>query len=357
MNKRIKAWITLRNQKGIRLIDKYKIINKWGEPYNYIGTPHSSIHEDSIIPYNVSKIWSKTDLEFDQHQNRIFDELDMSFCSILDPEYPEILKSLYCPPLFLFYKGNLSITNDCIAIIGTRKISNYGVRVTNSIVERLAEAGVTIVSGLSYGVDAEAHRVALKKNGSTIAILPGSIDLIYPPGHREMAEAIAQKGLLLSEYLPGEKVERWHFPERNRLISGISRAVILIEGGEKSGALITARFAIEQNRALFAVPGDITRETAKGANKLINMGATPITDIDELMVELGIKSTRLKQTNIPDSSNPIYKFISEANEPLDIDTLIELTGQSFGELSANLLELEMDGMIRRIAGSRYTALK
>ncbi len=357
MHKRIKAWIAFKNQKGIKLIDKYNILNKWGEPVNYIGTPHSSIQESQLVPYKVSNIWSKTDLEFDQHIDKIFEEHEMKFCSIMDPEYPEILKSLYCPPMYLFYKGNLAIADNCIAIIGTRKVSNYGVRVTNTLVDKLVDAGVTIVSGLSYGVDSEAHQAALKKSGKTIAILPGSIDLIYPPGNREMANSIAENGLVLSEYLPGEKVERWHFPERNRLISGISKAVIMIEGPEKSGALITARFALEQNRALYAIPGDITRETAKGSNKLISMGATPVIDIDELMTDLGVKVSKSAKTISKVAKNPIYKLILKAEEPLDIDTMIELSGQSFGELSANLLELEMEGVIKRIAGSRYTPIK
>jgi DNA processing protein len=353
----IKAWLILRDEKKVRLIDKYKILERWGEPVNYIGKPHSDLFDSGYVPRDTAYAWATADLSFDIHIDKAFQETEIRFITILEDEYPKLLKSTYCPPLFLFYQGNLSLADGGIAIIGTRTISNYGVRVINSFVSDFVHNNLTIVSGLSRGVDAEAHRCALNNDGNTIAILPGSLDKIYPESNRDLAGKIAEQGLLLSEYQPGEKAERWHFPERNRIISGISQAVIMIEGGEKSGALITARFALEQNRLLYAVPGDITRDTTKGPNRLIAQGATPALSSKAILEDLGIKSEPVKSVTNARENNPLYILISKTAEPLDMDTLIEVTNQSFGELAANLLELEMDGLIRRIAGGRYTAIR
>ncbi|MBN2829943.1 MAG: DNA-processing protein DprA [Candidatus Cloacimonetes bacterium] len=358
MIEQIKAWLIFRDDKRVRLIDKHRIIEKWGEPANFIGKPHLDLKESGFIPRKVAQEWENADLSFDTHIDKAFSLTDIKFISLLDEKYPLQLKSVYCPPLFLFYRGDLDISSNAVAIIGTRKISNYGVRVVNSFVKEFVEHDLSIVSGLSFGVDAEAHRCTLNSEGKTIAILPGALDKVYPDSNRDLADKIAETGLLLSEYPPGQKVERWHFPERNRIISGISKAVIMVEGGEKSGALITARFALEQDRLLFAVPGDITRDNSKAPNKLIAQGAIPALSPQSVLEELGIEIHPEMSQNIPNAmeNNPLYALIAQSAEPLDMDTLIEVTNQNFGELAANLLELEMDGLIRRIAGGRYTAI-
>jgi len=356
MIKRIKAWLIFRDEKKIKLKHKYRILEDWGEPINYIGQPHSGFSESGLAPREIIQKWSIADLTFDPQIDRAYNNDEFKFITLFDTDYPQDLKNLYCPPMFLFYRGDLSICNNCVGIIGTRKVSNYGVRVVNNFVRELAFNNLTIVSGLSFGVDAEAHRATLKAEGKTIAILPGSLDKVYPDANRKLADQIAETGLVLSEYPPGQTVERWHFPERNRLISGISKAVIMVEGGVKSGALITARFALEQNKLLYAVPGDIYRDVASAPNTLISQGATPALSAKIILEDLGIDSKQEGSVpNLP-VNNPIYNCLKESGEPIDMDTLIELTGQNFGELAANLLELEMSDIIRRIAGGRYTII-
>lgn len=213
--------------------------------------------------------------------------------TIKDPEYPKLLKETFNPPTNMYVRGNYKILNKPgIAIVGTRKNTAYGERATDNIAGELAKSGFVIISGLALGIDTIAHKSALKNNGVTIAVLGSSIDgqSIYPKENLKLAEEIiASGGAVISEYPSPTPPTKYTFPQRNRIVSGLSEATLVIEAPERSGALITARYALEQNREVFAVPGDIFSENSIGTNNLIKQGAKPITSAKEIISSLGIQ--------------------------------------------------------------------
>ena len=200
----------------------------------------------------------------------------------LDDNYPDILRTIYNPPALLFFQGNIALLKtECIAIVGSRLASDYSHRCLGGLVPRLVNR-YTIVSGLAKGVDAWAHETTLKNNGSTIAVIGSGLDTFYPKENRFLQAEIMQKGLVISEYPPKSKIEPWHFPQRNRIIAGLSQKVIITEAKKKSGSLITADLALENNREVLAIPGRIDVTLSAGCNKLIEEGATPLIDFNDL---------------------------------------------------------------------------
>ena len=285
------------------------------------------------------------------------------------PDYPSSLKSIWDPPPILFLKGEILPCDDkSIAIVGSRSCTEYGKRMARKLAKGLAHAGYTIVSGLARGIDAEAHRGALEVSGRTIAVLAGGLSKIYPPEHAGLAADITVKGAILSEApmlqapLPGM------FPARNRIISGLSKAIILVEAAEKSGALVTAVHASEQGRPVLALPGSVESSASGGTNSLIRKGAVLIRDVDDVLQELkdwapsfsqkllpGIEEAE-KSSKIPDNLDEaeaqIWQALSE-NE-CNLDELIRASGQSAGIVAGKLLGMEMKRIIKRLPGSRFT---
>ncbi|MBC1545903.1 DNA-protecting protein DprA [Listeria sp. FSL L7-1435] len=205
---------------------------------------------------------------------------------ILDDHYPELLREIYEAPPILFCKGNIDLLQkQAIAIVGTRQMSEYGRKACRQIASELSEHQLVIVSGMAVGIDTTAHKAALQKSGATIAVLGSGVNNIYPLKNQLLANDIARDGLLLSEYLPDEEARRWHFPERNRIISGLSMGTVIIEAAERSGSLITADMALEQNRQVFAVPGNIFIDTWKGTNYLIQEGAKLVMNANNIIEE------------------------------------------------------------------------
>lgn len=211
--------------------------------------------------------------------------------SLQEKEYPQLLKEIYNPPKALYYQGQLSAKEKYpLAVVGTRKMSAYGRRVTEFLVKELVRRGFTIISGLALGIDGIAHQTALKENGRTIAVLGSGLNNIYPFKHKKLAQKIIQSnGLIISEYSPETRPSKWTFPARNRIVAGLSLGTLVIEAPEKSGALITARFALEQGREVFAVPGDINKNNYQGCHKLIKMGAKPVTKPEDILETFDFK--------------------------------------------------------------------
>ena len=212
--------------------------------------------------------------------------------TILDKNYPKLLKEIYSPPALLYIRGKLELNDEfSLAIVGTRKLSSYGQQITPLITSDLAGAGLTIISGLAKGIDTLAHQAALKANGRTIAVLGSGLDKksIYPSINRHLAEEISQKGAVISEFPIGAEPLAQHFPQRNRIISGLSLGILVIEAPEKSGALITAKDALEQNRDVFAIPGPILAKNSLGPNNLIKMGAKLVSQANDILDELNYR--------------------------------------------------------------------
>ncbi|WP_170270083.1 DNA-processing protein DprA [Heliorestis acidaminivorans] len=276
--------------------------------------------------------------------------------TLYDDEYPELLRSIADPPPVLYTKGQIE-KNDKVnmAIVGTRKPTAYGEKVCSLLTEELVQQGRTIISGLARGIDGIAHRKALEKKGRTLAVLACGLDTIYPKEHNNLASAILEKGALISEYPPGSPAEPGKFPARNRIISGLSQGVIVIEAGERSGALITADQALEQGREVFAVPGPITSRQSVGTNRLIQQGAKLITSIEDVLSEVQMQFNFLNSPQQESSLEPSEKVIlSQLNwEGKSIDQLVHCTGMKGAEIASILTLLEMKGLVKSLPGGSH----
>ncbi|PIZ76271.1 DNA-protecting protein DprA [Candidatus Peregrinibacteria bacterium CG_4_10_14_0_2_um_filter_38_24] len=235
----------------------------------------------------------------------------MQILNLTDKVFPQILKEIHNPPQKLFYKGDLSVLDrTCIAVVGTRRCTEYGKMMTEKIVEELSHYEVTIVSGLAKGIDTIAHKAAIKNNLKTAAVLPSGLIDIYPPENENLAQEISEKGLLVSEYEENSRPSKYTFPQRNRIISGLSVATLVVEAPEKSGALITARLALEQNREIFVVPQDVDRFQGIGALKLLQKcGAYPVSSGQEIIEQLQLQpKLKLDIKDPPKPQMPIAKL-------------------------------------------------
>ncbi len=273
--------------------------------------------------------------------------------------YPELLKETYTPPYLLYLKGDINILKgNCIAIVGSRNASYYGKKVAFKLAGQLARRGFVIVSGLASGIDSYAHKGALSVGGKTIAVLGNGLDVVYPRENYSLMKEIFRSGLMLSEYPLGTSPLRGNFPARNRIISGLSLGTVVVEASERSGALITADFALEQNREVFAVPGNINSPTSVGANMLIKQGAKIVNSVEDVLEELPVNvGTKKIPKGDSDgktgtkSEGKVLNFIGW--QPIHIEDLQKETGLQAGELNAFLARLEVDGSIERLPGNYY----
>ncbi len=273
-----KYWLSFASSSFLTYKEKLVLIKNFKNPLSMKFANSNDIVEKTKISYE--KIEKLKNIQPAYKLEEYLLSNNIKFLAIDDSKYPKNLKNIYDPPIVIYYRGNFP-KKVCTAIVGTRKATNNGLKNSEELAYRLAEKGYCIVSGLAKGVDTYAHRGALL-SGSTIAVLGNGLNVVYPPENKIFYEIIAQKGCIISEYLPNAHPTRYTFPARNRIISGLSDAVIIVEAGEKSGALITADFALEQGKDVFAFANN-TGEFAKGTNALIKDGAIPIYSIDEFI--------------------------------------------------------------------------
>ncbi|HLE91555.1 MAG TPA: DNA-processing protein DprA [Anaerolineales bacterium] len=278
-----------------------------------------------------------------------------------DEAYPGRLKEIDQPPPVLYIRGEY-LPDDlfAVAIVGTRRVTAYGRQITEEISSFLAANGITVISGLARGVDAIAHQSTLKAGGRTIAVLGCGVDKIYPPEHRGLAEQMMERGAIISDYALGTPPDASNFPPRNRIISGLSLAVVVVEAGETSGALITAEFAAEQGREVFAVPGSILAPQSKGTNKLIQKGALPLLSMDDLMQALDL--TRVGEQKaarkvIPADETEARLMNVLGSEPLHVDEIRNQAELPIEKVSATLALMELKGMVRQVGGMNYVAVR
>jgi len=310
-----------------------------------------------IVVADIEKI--RNTINLSQELEKI-QQAGASVVTIEDKAYPHLLKETYAPPPLLYYRGALPSKDPfLIAVVGSRKFSQYGAQVTNTLVHDLAHSGITIVSGLALGIDALAHHAALEAGGVTIAVLGGGTDdkSVYPRANQGLAEKIIEhNGCILSEHGPGTVALNHHFPRRNRIISGMSLGTIIVEAAQKSGALITAQYALEQNREIFAVPGNITSPNSSGANNLLKMGARVVTDASDVLQLLNLEQAetyQAVQTIVPDSKEEALLLEHLGHEPIHIDRLARLTKLSIQAINATLTLMEMKGIVRHLGSMNY----
>jgi len=283
-----------------------------------------------------------------------------------DPAFPPLLRAIHDPPpgLFLRGAGDASlIASTSVAMVGARACSSYGTAVATSFARRLAESGVIVVSGLARGVDAAAHRGALE-GGVTVAVLGCGVDRDYPRSHAGLAERIAERGLIVSEYPPGVEPAPWRFPARNRIVAGLCLATVVVEARARSGALITADLALEEGREVLAVPGEITTALSDGTNALLRLGATPATRVEDVLEAIGIDPTPPEPLP-PLSETGALVIAVVADGPSAIDEIVRRTALSAAVVAAALAELELAGLVaegdgiyrRLITGGRPSQLE
>jgi DNA processing protein len=268
-----------------------------------------------------------------------------------EASYPVALTTIVDPPPVLWTRGSPdALRRPSVAIVGARAASPYGLSVAERLAADLTVAGVVVVSGMARGVDSAAHRGALDAAGATVAVLGSGADIIYPPEHASLADAIAASGVLVSELAPGTPPLPMFFPRRNRIISGLSRAVVVIEAGERSGSLITARLALEQGREVLAVPGNVLSGRNRGAHGLLRDGAKIVESADDILEELGMAPGA--PPVLVRETDPVLACLAPG-EPSDLDAISERTGLSATRLLARLFELELRGVVSRVGGGRF----
>ncbi|MFH1192245.1 MAG: DNA-processing protein DprA [bacterium] len=298
---------------------------------------------------------------------RAYEEMakeEISAITIKDKRYPVLLKEIYDAPAVIFYKGNIEVLGEpSVGVVGSRKISLYAQQTTPFIVKELAKNGVVIVSGLALGVDTFAHQATVEVGGKTVAVLGGGLDKknFYPPHNRDLAEKIIKTGgAVISEHSVGAPPLNFNFPQRNRIISGLSLGIIVIEAAERSGALITAKTALDQNREVFAVPGNIFQMNSFGANDLIKKGAHLVTSAGDIMEILEFKKVAVFAENkkiIPENPDEEKILAVLSSDPMHIDAICRAVNMEASALNSLLMMMEMKGMVKNFGGSMYVTQK
>ncbi len=279
----------------------------------------------------------------------------IGICSQSDAEYPQLLRRCYDQPPFLFYRGHMQSDAVCLAIVGSRHATPYGRNVARSFSERLSRCGVTIVSGAARGIDAAAHEGALAGGGATIAILGSGVDVAYPPENARLIEQIAQTGCVMSEYPPGTPPAAGRFPARNRIVAGMSVAVLVVEAAEKSGALITADLAMEENRDVYAIPGSVFSAASRGAHRLIQQGARLISSVDDILDELGLSRSNVNRTMSTENSAAEKSVLAALSreQSKTVEEIIQALDVEAAALQVILLQLELSGQVEKDRSMRY----
>jgi DNA processing protein len=280
------------------------------------------------------------------------EERGLRWLSKRDERFPRLLGAIHDPPPGLFVRGSASLDvlgAPAVAIVGARACSPYGAQVARMLGADLGRAGLVVVSGLARGVDGEAHRGALDAGGTTVAVLGCGVDRDYPAAHASLARAIGRSGLVVSEYAPDVEPAPWRFPARNRIIAGLAAATVVVEARERSGALITADFALEEGREVFACPGEITSALSAGTNELLKLGASPLTRVEDVLELYGIAlPTAASPAELSEEAGSLLERLADA--PAAADELVRVSGLDAGAAAAALAELELAGLVAHADG-------
>ena len=353
---RIEAWIALDLLPAIGPRTARKLLEVYGSPETILATPISEFKGLGIL--NKAQLDALASGPDDKRVKEVQYKLDSqgAYAVCLDDStYPRILKETDDPPCVLYVKGSLDDVEPAVAIIGTRSPSHYGKDTAFRLARNLSIQGITIISGLARGIDKEAHLGALEGLSKTVAVLGSGIDIIYPPEHDKLADKIATKGAVITELPPGTNPDAKNFPRRNRIISGLCQGVIIVEATIKSGAMITARYALEQGRLIMAVPGNITNVRSQGTHHLIRQGAVLIQDCDDVLAEIAPQIKGLLNEFKPSTLRTDDILTLVAASPLSIDEIAAQLDIDIMEASRRVSMLELTGAIERIEGNRYTS--
>jgi DNA processing protein len=366
----LKYWIALKSIAGIGNVNFPVLVDKFGSVPAVFDASVSHLKEtqgifkETALAIANFKDWGKVKAELD-----LLKKYNVNIITYQNELYPQKLLNVYDRPPFIYVMGNLNKDDINIAIVGSRAASTYGKYTTERISRELALKGITVVSGMARGIDSAAHRGAITAQGRTIAILGSGLDVIYPPENKKLFNDIIENGAVISEFPLGTPPRSSNFPARNRIISGMSYGVVIVEAGEKSGSLITARLALEQGREVFAVPGSIDSAGSRGTNKLIKQGAKLIENTDDILEEImpqieitsalkpvatsGIEKTANEhQETLNEIDRKIFDYVSLGR--IHIDDLISSTGLSSADILSALTTMELKGIIQQFPGKFFS---
>jgi DNA processing protein len=353
-------WVALTRVKGLGAAGFKKLAARYADPARAFAASPAELREleglgkeaiEGILDFSAWK-------EVDEELRRVAGA-GAAVLTFVDQNYPAQLREIADPPPLLYVKGELRASDKAVAIVGSRSASEYGGRVARDLAAGLSAFGFTVVSGMARGIDGSAHESALSAGGRTVAVLGCGVDRVYPPEHATLYRHIVAQGAVVSELPVGTRPMAFNFPARNRLISGLSLGVVVVEATEKSGSLITASMAAEQGREVFAVPGLAGSSRSRGAHKLLRQGAKLVETVNDIIEEIapqlvGRASTparRMLPENAPIEARQIFALLEEG--ALQIDELIEGSGLTPSKVSQILLELELHGVLRQLPGKRY----
>lgn len=359
----LRNWLALLTVPKIGPVRYMSLVRHFGSPQKVLAASQAELAElpdiGLVIASSIKSAVSWDDVE---KQADLMKQHGVGLITFRDGNYPKNLLAIYDPPPFLFVRGDISERDqNAVAIVGCRSASVYGKRITESIARELARRGITVVSGMARGIDSIGHVSALKENGRTLAVFGSGLDVIYPPENKKLAERIKSSGALLSEFPMGTNPDKPNFPRRNRLISGLSLGVVVVEAGAKSGALVTAGCALEQNREVFAIPGNLGAKTSEGTNDLIKQGAKLVTSVQDILEELKISSSGAGPSSsnggeggipqLSDKETNIYRLISD--EARHIDKIATLASVSVSDALSLLLSMELKGLVKQLSGKMF----
>jgi DNA processing protein len=353
----LKAWLALSLTRGLGGESARRLLKEFGSPDAVFAASISSLK--SVVKADVAAEISKGFVD-DVIAPTLgwLEDSNNHIVTLADSDYPQSLLNISDPPLLLYVKGRLDLLNrSALAIVGSRSATPQGINNAEAFAKSLSDAGLCIISGMAHGIDAAAHRGALRGQGSSIAIVGTGQDKVYPAANRDLAHLLAQQGALISEFPLGTPPLAANFPRRNRLISGMSLGSLVVEASLQSGSLITARLALEQGREVFAIPGSIHAPQSKGCHALLKQGAKLVETAQDILEELSglqVSPTRSTDTNGTDIQGPDIMLLDHLGfDPVDVDTLRVRCGLTIAELSAMLLTLELNGRICVLPGGLY----
>jgi DNA processing protein len=356
------AWLALNSVPGLGPVKIGALLEKFGSAETAFQQLPESLPAAGGEKNSIGKT---TLLKHAEEQLKRAHELDIRILTLSDPDYPPHLREIYAPPPVLFVRGNCDVfKKHAIAVVGTRRCTQYGKSATISLVKELVDKQLVVVSGLALGIDTVAHRTCLDNKGETVAVLGCGIDTCYPRDNKTLMDSIAVSGAAVSEFPLGTLPETYNFPRRNRIISGLSAGVLVIEAPERSGSLITANYALQQGREVFAVPGSIFSASSIGTFNLIKDGAVPVRSAADIVDNIQIIShTGLMEKKLDASIMKMPLDLLNASErglldicsetPARIDMLAQKSGKSVSELFGILLSLELKGLIKQVSGQQY----
>jgi DNA processing protein len=353
----IKYWVGFNNIPGIGRVRLAQLENYFGSLKSAWKAPSGELRKSGIDSVGIRAIGKyRPDISPDDVMEKL-ERYGVKVVTCQEPEYPSRLKEIYDYPPVIYLRGNLLPEDEwCLAVVGTRRATVYGKQVTGEIVSDLVRSKITIVSGLARGIDTIAHRAALDAGGRTLAVFACGLDIVYPGENERLARDIMEQGCLVSEYALGTRPRAENFPRRNRILSGLSLGVLVTEAGESSGAMITARMALEQNREVLAIPGSILSPVSKGTNRLIQEGAKLVRDYEDVLEELNLTTvTRQMEMKelLPETETEAVLLRHLSAEPTHIDEVCQKSGLAAATVSGTLAMMELKGLVKQIGTMNY----